>query len=113
MRIVNIYQESFSTPLCGWLIGCIAVAIVVFLVISATRKSNFWSNIWFVILCLGIASFVASCILCLTSDGAPFKKNVTRYECVFDDGTDINDILDDYTIVKSNGMVVTLQERDK
>lgn len=110
LTVLNEYTQTYITNLgCIVLVAfCIIVAFACFaaLVTIIRQKYSFKKYFWLVPLLL------ISCIGIYVSNSYVNYRDIYYYECLIDDSVSFNEFYEKYDVVKVEGKIYTITERD-
>ena len=104
MEILNTFEYVEKVP--GWQIAVLVIfgiALIFFEVFFACK--NQWGRSW-------ASAFMALIIIELALFLCSVKKEKTQYECVIDDTTSFNEVMENYEVVEQRGDIWVLRDKE-
>ena len=105
MEILNTFEYVEKVP--GWQIAILVVfgiAFIFFEVFFAFQKE--WGRSW-------ASALMALILIWLALSLCSVKKEETRYECVIDDTTSFNEVMENYEVVEQRGDIWVLRDKEE
>lgn len=107
----QVVAESAFNWTAFWIVGSIILGIIVIIgiIISITDGPDLVG--WIILMCCGIILSLIFGFIFGTGCETPTKYE-THYQVIIDDSVSMNDFLDKYEIIDTEGKIITVRERD-